>query len=294
MRIAQHAGRLTLLVEGGGIDVEQATGGRFGGSRGDATLDALERFEEFRDAVAGLTTPTLAIDPSSLGAPVALPRQVFAVALNYRDHATESGIPEEGLPTAPAIFTKFPTSTTGPAATVELPSNTVDYEVEMVIVIGRRAERLTEDVAWRHVAGLMVGQDLSERRVQLAPPVAQFSLGKSFRGFSPTGPAIVTLDEIPDPDALDISCRIGEEILQSGNTKDLIFSVPELIARLSRICPLLPGDTIWTGTPAGVGLGRTPARFLVAGETLTSSIGSLGEIHTTFVNAADYTVHEEA
>lgn len=293
MRIAQHAGRLTLLVEGGGIDVEEVTGGRFGGSNPDSTLNALDRFDEFSDAVAGHTTPTLEIDPTRLGAPVPLPRQVFAVGLNYRDHAAETGIPDEALPKAPTVFTKFPTSSTGPHATVELPSNMVDFEVELVAVIGRRAERAAEDQAWSHVAGVMVGQDLSERAVQTAPPIPQFSLGKSFPGFSPAGPSIVTLDEIPDPDALEIGCRVGEEILQSSNTKNLIFGVPELIARLSRICPLLPGDTIWTGTPAGVGMGRKPPRFLRAGETLVSSLGSVGEIRTTFVNADDYTVRPE-
>lgn len=289
MRIAQHAGRLTLLVEGGGVDIERATAGRFGVS----TLDALDRWEEFTDTVAGLTTPTTEIDPDRLGAPVPLPRQVFAVALNYRDHAAEMSIPADRLPTAPSVFTKFPTSTTGPYATVELPSNTVDYEVELVVTIGRRAERVSEDAAWSHVAGLTVGQDLSERVIQGLPPVPQFGLAKSFPGFSPTGPAIVTLDEIADPDALDIGCRIGDEVLQAGSTKDLIFGVPELIARLSRICPLLPGDTLWTGTPAGVGRGRTPARYLAAGETLVSTIASVGEIRTTFVDADDFIARPE-
>lgn len=286
MRIARYDGRLTLLTDAGGIDVERATGGRFGAS----PLDALERWAEFRDTVAGLTAPTHAIDPARLGAPVPLSRQVFAIGLNYRDHAAESGIPDEMLPTAPTVFTKFPTSTTGPHATVELPSDSVDYEVELVVVIGAHGERVAEDAAWDHVAGFMVGQDLSERSVQLAPPVPQFSLGKSFPGFSPLGPALVTLDEIPDPGALDIGCRIGDEVLQAGSTKDLIFGVPELIARLSRICPLLPGDTIWTGTPAGVGMGRTPKRFLRSGETLVSSIAGVGELHTRFVPAADFVV----
>ena len=286
MRIAQYDGRLTLLTGDGGIDVERATGGRFGTS----VLDALERWSEFRDTVAGLTAPTHAIDPARLGAPVPLSRQVFGIGLNYRDHAAEAGIPDEQLPTAPTVFTKFPTSTTGPNATVELPSSTVDYEVELVVVIGDRAERVPEEAAWGHVAGLMVGQDLSERTVQLAGPVPQFSLGKSFPGFSPLGPALVTLDEIPDPDALDIGCRIGDEVLQAGNTKDLLFGVPALIAALSRVCPLLPGDTIWTGTPAGVGMGRTPQRFLRPGQTLVSSISGIGELHTLFV-AADAVEH---
>jgi 2,4-diketo-3-deoxy-L-fuconate hydrolase len=167
MRLAQHAGRLTLLTADGGVDVEQATGGRFS----TATLDALDRWEEFRDTVASLTAPTIEIDPDRLEAPVPLSRQVFGIGLNYRDHAAESGIPDDKLPEAPTVFTKFPTSVTGPNATVALSSNTVDYEVEMVVVIGATARRVSEDAAWSHVAGLMVGQDLSDRTVQLAPPM---------------------------------------------------------------------------------------------------------------------------
>ncbi|USX56298.1 fumarylacetoacetate hydrolase family protein [Lentzea sp. HUAS12] len=191
------------------------------------------------------------------------------------------------------MFAKFPTSTTGPVAMVALSSNTVDYEIELVAVVGKRAERVSEDRAWEHVAGLMVGQDLSERAMQFAPPVPQFSLGKSFPGFSPTGPAIVSLDGISDPDALHIGCRVGDEVLQAGSTRVLLFGVPELVSRLSRICTLLHGDTIWTGTPAGVGRGRTPARYLAVGETLVSTISSVGEITTTFVDALDHVVRAE-
>lgn len=289
MRLARHAGRLTVLTAGGGVDVERATGGRFSTS----TLDALDRWEEFRDIAGSLSTPTIEIDLDRLEAPIPMSRQVFAIGINYRDHAAEAGIPDDKLPKAPMVFTKFPTSVTGPNATVALSSNTVDYEAELVVVIGATARRVSEDAAWGHVAGLMVGQDLSDRTVQLAPPAPQFSLGKSFAGYSPCGPAIVTLDEIPEPDALDIGCRIGDEVLQAGNTKDLLFGVPELIARLSRVCPLLPGDTIWSGTPAGVGNGRTPKRFLRPAETLISSLGTVGEISTHFVKADDYASYPE-
>ncbi len=289
MKLAQHAGRLTLLTDAGGVDVEHATGGRFSTS----TLDALERWVEFRDAAESLTSVDVEIDPSRLGAPIPLSRQVFGIGLNYHDHAAEAGIPDDKLPTAPMVFTKFPTSVTGPYATVGLSSNRVDYEVELVVVVGATASRVTEEAAWGHVAGVTVGQDLSDRTVQLAGPVPQFSLGKSFPGYSPMGPAIVTLDEVPDVEALDIGCRVDEEVLQAGNTKDLLFTVPELIARLSRICPLLPGDTIWTGTPAGVGLGRAPKRFLRSGETLTSTLGTVAEISTRFVEADDYTTYSE-
>jgi 2-keto-4-pentenoate hydratase/2-oxohepta-3-ene-1,7-dioic acid hydratase in catechol pathway len=267
---------VTALVDGGGIDIAEATGGRFTPD----VLDAIERWDELAGAVAGLRGPVRPVDPPGLGAPVRLPRQVFAIGLNYRDHATESGIKE--LPTSPPVFTKFPVCITGPQAAVALPSARVDYEAELVVVIGRRAEHVAERDAWHHVAGLMAGQDLSERRIQLAGPVPQFSLGKSFPGFGPTGPAIVTPDEFADPDALELGCSVGDEILQAGNTKDMIFPVPDLIARLSRVCPLLPGDLVFTGTPAGVGMGHVPPRFLRPGETLTTFVESVGAIHTTF------------
>lgn len=276
MRIANYEGRSIVLVDGGGVDIEEATGGRFTAD----VLDALERWDELAEAVAALRGPVRPVDSARLGAPVPRPRQVFAIGLNYRDHAAESGISD--LPTSPPVFTKFPVCITGPEATVALPSAGVDYEAELVVVIGRRAEHVAEEAAWDHVAGLMVGQDLSERKVQLAGPVPQFSLGKSFPGFGPTGPAIVSPDEFAIPDALELGCSLGDEVLQTGNTKDMIFSVPELIARLSRVCPLLPGDLVFTGTPAGVGLGHRPPRFLRPGETLTTFVESIGTIHTTF------------
>lgn len=288
MRIANYAGRLTALVEGGGIDIPAATGGRFGHN----VIDALERWDELAEAVPALAGPVHPVEAARLGAPVPMPRQVFAIGLNYRSHAAETGLQE--LPASPTVFTKFPVCITGPEATVVLPSGGVDYEAELVVVIGSRAEHVTEEDAWRHVAGLMVGQDLSERAVQLAGPVPQFSLGKSYPGFGPTGPAIVSADELAEPDALTLGCSVDGRALQAGNTKDMIFSVPVLIARLSRVCALLPGDLIFTGTPAGVGMGRTPPRYLAPGEILTTYIGSVGEIHTTFTAGTDfYQAHAE-
>ncbi|MCP2256003.1 2-keto-4-pentenoate hydratase/2-oxohepta-3-ene-1,7-dioic acid hydratase (catechol pathway) [Prauserella aidingensis] len=283
MRLATVSGRLVLLPANGtgAIDVEHATGGRFGPD----TMAALERWDELVDALQGIEAPAEPIEPGQLQAPVPMPRQLFAIGLNYADHAAESKMP---LPPAPLVFTKFPTCLTGPYATVELPSDNVDYEVELVVVIGRRADRVSEDQAWEHVAGVTIGQDLSERVVQLTGTPPQFSLAKSYAGFGPTGPALVTLDEIPDPGALGIGCRVGEEVLQDGNTKDMIFGIPELIARLSHVCPLLPGDQIWTGTPDGVGMVRTPKRYLAPGETLTTWIDGIGELRTSFVAASDH------
>src|SRR5204862_1026168 len=188
--------------------------------------------------------------PEELGAPVLASPQVFGIGLNYREHAAESGV---DAPDVPPVFTKFRSCLVGPYATVELPSDRVDWEVELVAVIGRPAERVPEEKAWSYVAGVMVGQDLSERTVQLAGPVPQFSLGKSFPGFGPTGPWLVTPDEFADPSDLAIECGLGGETLQSSRTSSMIYDIPELVARLSAVCELLPGDIIFTGTPSGIG-----------------------------------------
>jgi 2,4-diketo-3-deoxy-L-fuconate hydrolase len=282
MRLANLGNRPVLLAGGGAIDLARASDGTFGPD----FLEVYSRWDEVREFAAATTASPGPYDPESLGSPVPLPRQVFGIGLNYKDHAEETGVTV--LPPEPVVFTKFPTCHTGPQATVALPSSRVDFEVELVVVIGRRAERAAEADGWDYVAGLTVGNDLSERTVQLAGPVPQFSMGKSFPGFGPTGPAVVSLDEVPDPDNLDLSCRAGEEVLQSGNTKNLIFSVPALISRLSRICPLLPGDVIVTGTPAGTGMGRKPERMLRPGEVLTSTISGIGEISTRLVAAPGY------
>ncbi|GAA3309858.1 hypothetical protein GCM10020295_75530 [Streptomyces cinereospinus] len=221
-------------------------------------------------------------DPADLGSPAPAPRQTLAVGLNYRDHASESGFAApEGLP---PVFTKFVTSISGPVTEVRLPEGgNTDWEVELVAVIGRRAEGVSEADAWGHVAGLAVGQDISERVSQLAGPAPQFSLGKSFPGFSPVGPWLVTPDEFDDPDDLELRCAVNGEEVQKGRTRDLIFSVPALVSKLSAVLPLLPGDVVFTGTPAGVGLGRSPQRFLSAGDELVSTVEGIGELRQTFV-----------
>jgi 2-keto-4-pentenoate hydratase/2-oxohepta-3-ene-1,7-dioic acid hydratase in catechol pathway len=216
---------------------------------------------------------------------------VFAIGLNYHAHAEESGF---GTPKAPPVFTKFPACLTGPHAAVELPSRSVDYEVELVVVIGKRAQAVDEAAAWSYVAGLTVGQDLSERVIQLAGPAPQFSLGKSFTGFGPIGPVLVTVDEFENPNDLEIRCAINGETMQQGRTSDLIFSVPNLIARLSAVCALLPGDIIFTGTPSGVGVSRKPPRFLTPDDVLISSITNIGELRTTFSAGAHYAPEEPA
>jgi 2,4-didehydro-3-deoxy-L-rhamnonate hydrolase len=183
----------------------------------------------------------------------------------------------------PPVFTKYISSISGPVSRVRLPEGGhTDWEVELVVVIGRRAEEVAEDEAWEHVAGLCVGQDISERITQMQSSAPQFGLGKSFPGFAPMGPWLVTSEEFVNPDDLELGCSIDGEEVQKGRTGDLIFSVPALISKLSAVLPLLPGDVIFTGTPAGVGLGRTPQRFLADGEELISYVEGIGELHQTF------------
>ena len=209
---------------------------------------------------------------------------MLAIGLNYREHAAESGY---AVPAGePPVFTKFASCIIGPHADITLPpGGNTDWEVELVAVIGRRAFQVPAEQALSYVAGYAVGQDISERRLQMAATPPQFSLGKSLPGFGPIGPWLVTLDEFQDPNDLELGCSIDGEQVQLGRTRDLIFSVPELISKLSASIVLLPGDVIFTGTPAGVGLGRTPQRWLQPGEVLVSHIEGIGELRHRFLAA---------
>jgi 2-keto-4-pentenoate hydratase/2-oxohepta-3-ene-1,7-dioic acid hydratase in catechol pathway len=220
----------------------------------------------------------------NLGSPAPAPRQLFAIGLNYDEHAVESGYRTPD--TEPPVFTKFSTCITGPYGDVELPpGGNTDWEVELVAVIGRPARNVDAADAWSYVAGLSVGQDISERVLQMAAPAPQFSLAKSFPNFGPIGPCLVTVDEFERPDDLELGCTINGETMQKARTSEMIFSVPQLIARLSAVLPLLPGDVIFTGTPAGVGLGREPQRWLAPGDELASYVAGIGQMRQTFVAA---------
>jgi 2,4-didehydro-3-deoxy-L-rhamnonate hydrolase len=289
MRIANRDGRLVLLSETHSLDVETASEGRFEADpqqvydqwdafarwAQDVTVDGHEAAQEY----------TL----EDLHAPVPEPRQIFAIGLNYRDHAEEAELP---IPEHPVVFTKFASSLTGPTAEVGLTGETVDWELELVAVIGKGGHKISADDAWDHVAGLTVGQDLSDRTVQFQVTPPQFSLGKSFPGFAPIGPAVVSLDEFNGEHSRDNLSLKGvivhedgsqEQVVQEGSTSNLIFSIPELVARLSEVVTLLPGDLIFTGTPRGVGAARQPPQFLRAGQTLVSSIAGIGELRNRMV-----------
>jgi len=212
--------------------------------------------------------------------PLPRPGKILCVGLNYRDHAVESKM---DLPKVPAVFTKFANAVTGHGTDVVIPKMTkqADYEAEMAVVIGKTARRVDAKNWQEYVFGYTILNDVSARDVQLS--TSQWSLGKSFDTFAPIGPAIVSKDEITDPHVLDIKLSIDGEVLQHSNTKELIFKVPDLIAYLSSIVTLDPGDLISTGTPAGVGLGRTPQRWLRAGETMTVAVEKIGTLTNSII-----------
>ena len=277
MKVAAVAGRAVLVVGGMVADIASASGGRFGPD----PMSIYEAWADFVVFAATVTAGTSPLDMDSLGCPVPRPRQVFAIGLNYRSHAEESGM---AVPAVPATFTKFPACLAGPFDDIEIHGDTVDWEAELVAVVGHRADRVPETDAWHHIAGLTVGQDISDRTLQFAAG-SQFSLGKSRRGYGPMGPWVVSPDEVPDRDDLALGCSVDGDTVQAARTSELIFSVPRLVAELSAVCPLLPGDLIFTGTPAGVGITRQPARFLQPGSVLVSWIEGIGKITNHCIGA---------
>jgi 2-keto-4-pentenoate hydratase/2-oxohepta-3-ene-1,7-dioic acid hydratase in catechol pathway len=275
MKLANVKGRAALVFDDAIADVERVSGGRFGPD----PMSVFENWHSFAAFASEVTAGEMPLDESQLRCPVPCPRQVFAIGINYRSHAEESGM---AVPEVPATFTKFPASLAGPFDDVEIIGGTVDWEVELVAVIGAGADRVAEADAWHHVAGLTVGQDISDRHLQFAAG-AQFSLGKSRRGFGPMGPWIVSADDVANPDDLALGCSVDGEKVQDARTSDLIFSVPRLIAELSAVLPLWPGDVIFTGTPAGIGATRQPPRYLAKGQTLESWIEGIGTIRNRCV-----------
>jgi 2-keto-4-pentenoate hydratase/2-oxohepta-3-ene-1,7-dioic acid hydratase in catechol pathway len=278
MRIANLSGRLVIVTDGGAVDVEKTSDGRFPADP-QAIYSQWAKFRAWANRAE--FTGADAFDPADLGSPAPAPRQLFAIGLNYRAHALETGF---AIPEDPPVFTKYVSSITGPISEVALPKGGhTDWEVELVVIVGTHAYEVSEAQAWSHVAGLAVGQDISERIAQMEGPSPQFSLAKSYPGFSVIGPWLVTPDEFDNPDDLELGCAVNGEQVQHARTNDLIFPVPALVARISAVLPLLPGDVIFTGTPPGVGLGRTPQRFLAPGDELVSTIEGIGELRQRFV-----------
>jgi 2,4-didehydro-3-deoxy-L-rhamnonate hydrolase len=273
MRLAAVHNRAALVVGDLTYDVARLSRGAFGPSL-EVVFDRWDAFVDWSGS-AELTDPS-PWDVDAVGSPSPQPRQVFGIGLNYRDHAEEAGLP---LPDVPLVFTKFASSLAGPYGTIALPTGQVDWEVEVAVVIGRRAYQVDSGAAWQYVAGLTGAQDISARDVQMRPAATpQFSLGKSFPGFCPLGPVLVTPDELADRDDIGVSCSVNGEVMQDSSTAQLIFGIAELVAYLSGILPLLPGDVILTGTPAGVGMGHSPQRFLAPGDVLDTEVAGIGRL----------------
>jgi 2-keto-4-pentenoate hydratase/2-oxohepta-3-ene-1,7-dioic acid hydratase in catechol pathway len=217
------------------------------------------------------------LDPAGLAfaAPIPRPPKLICIGLNYRDHAAESKL---AIPEVPTMFAKFPTAVIGPGQPIVLPRNSTkpDYEAEFAVVIGRRGRHVAEN-DWRdYVFGYTILNDVSARDFQMA--TSQWMIGKTFDTFAPFGPAIVTADEIAEPHNLRISLTLNGETMQDSNTSNLIFKLPQLIAYLSSVFTLEPGDIIATGTPAGVGFARKPPRWLKPGDEVRIQIEGLGEL----------------
>jgi 2-keto-4-pentenoate hydratase/2-oxohepta-3-ene-1,7-dioic acid hydratase in catechol pathway len=234
--------------------------------------EALQRVRAFLSSSA---QPGIALDKTELLAPLLNPPRIFGIGLNYREHAAESKMAVQSVPT---VFIKLPSSIVGPDADVLLPpvATQPDYEAELAVVIGVGGYKINPADWWQHIFGYTIVNDVSARGVQLA--TSQWTLGKSLPGFTPMGPVIVTADEISDPHQLDIRLTLNGEVMQSANTSDMIFKIPELIAYISALVPLEAGDVISTGTPPGVGLGRTPQVWLKDGDEMVIEIERVGTL----------------
>jgi len=245
--------------------------------------DLIAQWDKIRDAVAANVSrdPGLPLSDVRLLAPVMRPGKIFAIGLNYADHIAESGL---GTPEKQLWFTKAVTSVNAPGDPVLIATGTsaVDYEVELVAVIGKRGKHIAREDAAAHVFGYCVGNDVTERAWQHA--TTQWSLGKSFDTHAPIGPWITTADEAGDPHALDISCTVNGEVRQSSNTRHLVFDIWDQIAHLSTGMTLEVGDLIFTGTPGGVGAAMKPPRFLKAGDVMRCEIERLGAIEAVLAD----------
>jgi 2,4-didehydro-3-deoxy-L-rhamnonate hydrolase len=273
LRFAVHNRRLAVADNDSLFDVLSA-----GGPHGEPS-EALCNWSETLSWLhtAQFSGPAVSLNEAKLACPVSLPRQVFAIGLNYRGHAEENNRP---IPTEPLVFTKFPSCVVGPTEKLQLVDGFCDYEAELVVVIGEGGRDIAAAQALSRVAGYTVGQDISERERQMRGGTPQFSLAKSHPGFGPVGPFITPLDQLEDPNDLAISCTLNGETMQSSRTSDLIFDVSTIVHELSLICELFPGDLIFTGTPSGVGVARKPPRPLVAGDIIETTIEGLGTLRT--------------
>lgn len=280
-RVGAVDGRAVVVVGEQVYDVQRASDGELGAEvieliANSSVLSDLSLRLAAADADEARAASLVgSVAEVNFGAPIAIPGSCFAVGLNYRLHVEESGL---DLPEAPVVFTKFPSCIAGPNSVVALNSEHADYEVELVVVIGTGGADIAAADAWDHIAGLTVGNDISDRQLQFAAKPPHFSLGKSRRGYGPIGPVIVSLDSFDDPADLELSCTVNDDERQRDRTTNLIFDIPFLVEYLSAIVTLKPGDLIFTGTPSGVG-GPTGS-FLTSGDRVVCSVEGIGSIET--------------
>ncbi|MFD1484856.1 fumarylacetoacetate hydrolase family protein [Lacticaseibacillus baoqingensis] len=251
---------------------------------GDHTGQAITNFEDVLAAQqAGRDAWQLGVEQafkdSELQAPITHPGQLFAIGMNFAAHSQELHF---AIPKTPSIFTKFASAITGPVANVQMHGPRTDWETELVVLIGTGGRNIAVADAPAHIAGYMVGEDLSDRDVQMANDPAQFSLGKSFENFAPIGPWLTTPDEIADLKALTITTKVNDVVMQHAPLAQMIFDPAALIHYLSQIVALQPGDLLFMGTPVGTGVGHDPAIFLKPGDRLTGEVDGLGKLSLTF------------
>ncbi len=280
--LANVRGRAALVADGLWYDLEAVSGGEFGPDL-MAALSLPERLTALSDDL-GQSESNGSLEAERLGPPVPRPRNVFAIGLNYAAHAAEGSMQ---VPDNPLVFTKFPSCLVGPTADVEMRSDAVDYEGELVVVIGPGGKDIEPADAWNHIVGLMVGQDISDRAVQFAAQPPHFDLGKSFDTFGPIGPTMVSPDSV-DRQRLRIVTEVNGEVRQEGTTDQLIFDIPTLVSYLSRVTTPATGDLIFTGTPEGIGAAQ--GKFLADGDIVTTHIEGIGTLANHCVRASDHRV----
>ncbi|MEY4401754.1 MAG: hypothetical protein RL072_1619 [Actinomycetota bacterium] len=273
LRFGVIDGRSVLVHPDGSrvSDLESASKGEFPSD----PLQAFSRWAQIRSFAASCTDEGSPIHPAQFDAPSPFARQIFGIGLNYREHALETGAP---IPDTPLTFTKFSSSINRPFGEIPVTVPTCDWEVELVVVVGRGGRGIPVEDGWESLAGVCVGQDISDRTLQRATQPPQFNLGKSRRGYTPFGPWLSDWKTVTKRDSLVLSCVVNGVQKQRSSTDDLIFNIPTLVSYLSSIVELLPGDVIYTGTPSGVGGARKPPEFLKPGDVIVSNIEGLATI----------------
>ena len=279
-KLGSVSGKAVLIKNDSYHDVNTISNGDISSNSIEA-LSNTNKLNELNDNLDNFD-PTGNINDINLDPPV-IPRNVFAVGLNYKKHAEESSLE---IPAFPMIFTKHSTCISGPKSDICMKSDMVDYEAELVFVIGKGGKDIKINEAWNHVAGLCVGQDISDRPVQFHATPPQFNLGKSFDTFGPIGPYIVSTDLLDNKESLKLKCWVNDELRQETSTDDLIFGIPYLISYISEFITLNTGDVIFTGTPAGVG--ATQGKFLKDGDILKTSIEGIGSLKNKCVKIKNH------